>query len=217
MPSPHQISIVTMPAASLALVSLDVAKDALRVTVDTKDGLIGRQIAQVSAAINTYCNRVFVRQSYRDQFRYSTNWLGFGSPLVLVHSPVAVDADGDLVLTVDEDGALVGTTEWSVDRSSGALYRLDSAGGFAAWSGALVTVNYDAGFDIIPDDVQAAALEWLTARWNSYGRDPALRSLNIPDVVSETYFDPGATSGAIVGGVPVGVKRTLDQYRVWAL
>ncbi len=213
MPSPNQISIVTAAASSLWLVTLDAAKDALSVTDDTQDGLIGRQIGQVSAAINTYCNRVFVRQSYRDQFRYACNWVGYGNPLMLSQAPIAL-TDGDLVLVASEDGAAVDTTGWDVDRNTGALYRLNTSGGYSSWAGALVSVDYDAGYDLIPDDVQAAALEWLGARWSTRGRDPALRSLTIPDVVSESYFDPTAASAA---GMPSGAKNTLDQYRRWSL
>lgn len=216
MPSPNQITTVITPANSLWLVSLDSALDALGLAADggTQDSQVGRMIGQVSAAINTYCNRIFVRQSYRSQFRYACNWLGYGSPLVLSQAPIAVDGFGVLVLAASEDGTLVDTTEWQVDRNTGMLYRLDSAGAFSSWSGTLISVDYDAGFDLIPDDVQAAALDWMSGRWNTRGRDPALRSLTIPDVVSESYFDPAAASAS---GMPSTVRNTLDQYRIWSL
>jgi len=215
MPSPTRISTVITPAASNWLVSLDAALDAASLTSDggAQDSQIGRQIGQVSAAINTYCNRIFVRQSYRDQFR-GVCYLGCGKPLVLGQAPIAVDGGGDVVLTATEDGTAVSLAEWEIDRGAGLLSRLDSSGGISSWSGTLIAVDYDAGYDLIPDDVQAAALEWLSARWSTRGRDPALRSLTIPDVVAESYFDPTAASAA---GMPSSVKTTLDQYRIWSL
>ena len=213
MPSPDQISTVITPAASNWLVSLDDALDELGLTSDggTQDTQVGRMIGRVSAAISTYCDRVFVRQSYRDQFRYAC--FSSGVPLILSQAPIAVDEDGDLVLIASEDGTAVAAAEWEVNRTAGMLYRLDSAAGAAAWSGSLIVVDYDAGFDLIPEDVQAAALEWMGVRWATRGRDPALRSLSIPDVVAETYFDPAAASSGAAAGMPSTIRNTLDQYR----
>jgi hypothetical protein len=214
MPSPDQISTVIVPAASNWLVSLDDALDELGLTSDgsTQDTQVGRMISRVSAAISTYCDRVFVRQSYRDQFRYAACF-DWGKPLMLSQAPIAVDEDGDLVLIVSEDGTAVAAAEWEANRSAGTLYRLDSAAGVSAWSGSLVVVDYDAGFDVIPEDLQAAALEWMGVRWATRGRDPALRSLSIPDVVAETYFDPAAASSGAAAGMPSTIRNTLDQYR----
>jgi hypothetical protein len=214
MPSPSRITTVVTPANSFWLVDLDAAKDEFGIDPDdgTQDGIVGRMIAQISAAANSYCGRIFVRQSYRDQFRGACN-LGWGRPLILGRSPVAVGGSPSVVvLTATEDDTEVATAEWEVDRESGVLTRLDSGGNVSSWSGSLVTVEYDAGFDLIPEDLQAAMLEWLSGRWNSRGRDPTLRSIQIPDVVSETYVvDPTAPA------MPSSVKETLDRYRVWAI
>lgn len=215
MPSPNQISTVITPASSLWLVSLDAALDELGLDADggTLDSQVGRMIGQVSSAINTYCNRVFVRQSYRDQFRYTCNWLGYGNPLVLSQAPIAVDSDGDLVLTATEDGTAVDTGEWEVNRSTGALYRLDSAGGISSWSGSLIAIDYDAGFDLIPDDVQAAALRWLAMRYSARGRDPYLRSEEVPGAQRFDY----AVSQMAAAGVPTEISEMLSGYRIWSI
>lgn len=215
MPSPNQISTVITPANSLWLVSLDAALDELGLDADggTQDSQVGRMIGQVSAAINTHCNRIFVRQSYRDQFRYTCNWLGYGNPLMLSQCPIGVDEDGELALAASEDGAVIDTSEWEVNRNTGSLYRLNSSGTYATWSGSLVSVDYDAGFDLIPDVVQAAALRWLSMRYSARGRDPLLRSEDVPGVQRFDYFQIGG--GSV--GVPPEVTEMLSGYRIWSI
>lgn len=214
MAPPIRLTTVTEAAESIDLITLAVAKDELGILsgTTTYDTQIERMITQVSSAINSCCNRVFAIQSYRDQFRNTCDWLGYGNPLTLSSAPVAVDGGGLAVLTVTEDGTAVVLAEWQADLGAGFLYRLDSAGSFSSWSGSLIQVDYDAGYAVIPDDVQAAALELLSARWNTKGRDPTLRSINIPDVVAEAYWvDPNAP------GMPAGVMEKLGPYRIWAI
>jgi len=215
MPSPHQISTVITPAKSLWLIDLDAALDELGLTSDggSVDNQVGRMIGQVSAAINNYCNRVFVRQSYRDQFRNFCSASTYGSPLMLSQAPVAADTNGDLVLTVSEDGNAVDTTEWEVFASIGMLYRLNSSGGPASWSGSLIVVDYDAGYDLIPDDVQSAAMRWLSMRYSTRGRDTQLKVDEAVGVQRYEYFQVGA--GTI--GVPPEISETLSPYRLWVI
>jgi len=217
-PSGYHISNVIIPASSFALVSVAMAKDYLEIPANdlSKDGQIGQQIAQVSASINTYCDRVFVQQTYRDQFRSSGSWLAPGSPLVMRQRPIVVTG-------VTIDGALLVGSDWEIDAQRGQLYRLDSSGGVSAWSGTVTLVDYQGGYQLIPEDVQAAALCWVSIRWASRSqttRDPTLRSLNIPDVVSETYdTSGGGESYSSMGatGVPADLRDTLDNYRLWTV
>jgi hypothetical protein len=178
----YRITRVITPAASLALVSVDDAKAALGIDpADTShDAQLAQQIDAVSMAVNNYCDRVFVVQTYQDQLRNACG--RWGEPLVTRQYPIVVD-DG-VVLDVTQDGTVLAPSAFEVFPEAGALYRLD-AGATAA--GAALLVDYTAGFDPIPADVQGATLEWLTARWHSVGRDPALRSETIPDVISQVY------------------------------
>ena len=69
--SGYRITRVITPAESLALVSVDQAKAALGIDIaDTsQDAALQAQIDSVSAAVNNWCDRVFVVQTYRDQIR----------------------------------------------------------------------------------------------------------------------------------------------------
>jgi len=213
-PLNYHISTVIEPAATFALVSVEMAKDFLQIPASdtSQDGTLGVQIAQVSAAINTYCDRVFVRQSYRDQFRMPSNWLGAGEPLVTRQRPIVMVA-GVPILTVIEDGSSI--TGWEVYSHPGHLYRLNGGSAAAAWAGALVVVDYEAGFELIPEDVQGACLQWLSSRWTTRGHNPMLKSQTIPDVVAETYFGMDMTTQS--AAMPNEVQQILNSYRLWSV
>lgn len=215
--SGYRITRVITPAASLALVTLDDAKTALGIdpTDTSQDAALARHIDSVSAAINNWCDRVFVVQTYRDQIRNGSG--GWSEPLVTRQYPIVLDDSGVPIVAVTEDGAIVDPTLIEVYPETGSLYRLDSrATAPGGWSAALIVVDYAAGFEPIPPDVQAAALEWLTARYHAVGRDPALRSETIPDLISTVYAgDMGAGTGA--GSMTPGARDLLEPYRIWTL
>jgi hypothetical protein len=162
----YRISRVTTPATSLALVTLDQAKAALGIDpADTsQDAALQQQIDSVSQAINNYCDRVFVVQSYRDQVRGACG--RWGEPLVTRQYPIVLDPGGVPLVAVVDDGAALDPTLLEVYPETGSLYRLDAASlDPSVWASPLLVVDYTAGFDPIPADVQSAALEYLAARW----------------------------------------------------
>jgi len=213
----YSITRVITPADSQALVSLDDAKVVLGIdAADTsKDAALTQQIDAVSAAVNNYCNRIFAVQVYQDQFRTVYNWLYPGEPLRTRQFPIVVDDTGVPLVAVSEDGTAVDVSFWDVYPEEGTLYRLDGDT-VTSWTGTTLLVDYTAGYDPIPADVQGAALEWLTARWFAVGRDPALRSETIPDVISQVYAgESGAgTSG---GAIPPGARDLLAPYKIWTV
>ena len=123
---------------------------------------------------------------------------------------IALDNTGVPVLTVTEDGTLVDPSLWEVNVETGALWRFDDASNLSGWTASLTLIDYDAGYDVIPPDVQGAALEWVSGRWWAIGRDPNLRSESIPDVISQTYRgdDPAVTQS-----IPGAVRDWLGPYR----
>lgn len=212
----YRISRVITPAASMDLVSLDQVKATLGIdTADTsQDAALQQHISAVSAAINRHCNRVFVQQVYRDQFRVVRNWLDPGDPLMIRQPPIAFD-DLDVPLaTVTEDGGVVDVVAWEVNASSGEFYRIDGAL-VSQWIGTTVLIDYTGGFDPIPADVQAAALEWIGARYYSVGREPGLRAETIPDLITQTFDSSGGMASATT--IPSGAEGLLQGYRLWSL
>jgi hypothetical protein len=218
MTAPYRISRVILPATSPALVTIDQAKEALGIPLDdmTRDAAVQAQIDQVSAAVARYCDRQFVVQTYRDQLRAVCSWLRWGEPLPTMQKPIA-EAEGVPLITITENGAELDTLLYEVDAERGLLYRLDGAGAVAAWTGTAATLDYDAGYDPIPPDVQAATLEWVNARWSAQERDPALRSETIPDVISQVYGSVGGGDSAEGSSLPPGVRELLAPYRIMSI
>jgi Phage gp6-like head-tail connector protein len=194
-PAGYTITRVITPAASLALVTLDQAKAALGIDpADTsQDALIQQEIDAVSGAINNYCDRIFVRQTYRDQIRRACDWLGTGRPLETRQWPIPLDNTGAPVLTVTEDGAILDPALWEIEVETGSVYRLDTSAMIYSWIGQVILLDYDAGYDVVPADVEGAALEYLTSRWAARGRDPALRRQTVPDVLTQDWYTDATT------------------------
>jgi hypothetical protein len=214
----YRISRVITPATNFDLVTLDQVKAALGIdpTDTSQDAALQQHITQVSAAIARYCDRVFVQQVYRDQFRAVYNWLAAGDPLMTRQNPIAVDDTGLPLATITENGAIIDATAWDVNPNSGEFYRVDGAL-VTQWTGTTILIDYTAGFDPIPDDVQAAALEWLGVQWHSgYGRDPTLRSETIPDLITQVW-DTGGGSTESKTAMPASVEYLLCSYRIWSL
>jgi len=210
MRTEYRISRTVVPAGSLALVTVEQAKATLGIdAADTsQDTALAALIDHVSAAIHRYIDRILVQQGYRDQFRYVANWMFVGEPLALWQYPVTLNEDGAAVAAIVQDGNTVDAALYEANDERGLLYSIDASGAYA-WTGLLITVDYTAGYDPIPDDVQAAALDWLTARWHSEGRDPSLRSETVPDLLAQTYagVDPMAATG-----IPGTARDLLAPY-----
>jgi hypothetical protein len=215
----YRLTRVVAPAPSLALVELDEVKAMFGIadTDTSQDVLLQAQIDSVSAAIDNYCSRTFVRQTYRDQLRNASHWLKQGSPIKTRQSPIPTDDTGAPVLAISENGAALDPALFEVELGTGELYRLDSMGNMGFWCSQLIAVDYDAGFDTIPPDVRIATLEWLNARWMARGRDPAIRSEAVFDVLTVTYADPSASNADSGVGPPDAVCGLLNPYRVWSM
>ena len=210
----YRITRVVTPAESFALVTLEQAKAALGIPAgDTsQDAILTAQIAATSLAINNYCDRVFVIQSYRDQLRNACGC--WGEPVTTRQYPIVVDAEGVPLVAVTENGGAVDPAYIEVYPETGAVYRLDATMAPAGWGAALLVIDYTAGYETIPEDVQGACLEWLTVRWHGIGHDPALRSETIPDLITQTYNTSDASSSGSATAMPAGVRDWLQPYRI---
>lgn len=198
------IITVTSAASSYDLVSLAGAKLELGITDTASDTLLATWITQTSSDIAVYIGRTLARETVSQDFDL-TSGLVF---LRLTRRPVAS------ITSVTEDGILLDTTDYQVEPNSGLLRRRFSDGGRTGWRALRVVVVYVGGY-VLPDDLNPtltrACYAWLKHRWASKDRDPGLRSVNVPGVQEESYFDPLRSSGS--GGVPDEVSTLLDMFR----
>lgn len=269
------------------LTDLETAKDelALSSSDQTKDAFIQRAITQASAAISSFCNRVFAVETIQDllyiqQDPYPYQVPGGVDPLQLsrwplayagavaftgnTHSSIVVDGiastagivAGTLVfgagipagtavktvnptsliltqaatatasgvalttgvqviqtLSVGDTQTLVYDTDFDIDPNRGWLIRLNAFTGVSeTWEAEPVTVQYQAGYAQIPDDLVDACLRLVTARFRARGRDPMLLEQTQPNIGTSRYW-VGASPGQI-GVLPPEIEALVRPYRV---
>lgn len=108
------------------------------------------------------------------------------------------------VTAVTEAGSELAADDWDVDGQG--LYRM-AGSERTTWSIGETSVSYSAGFSTVPDDLKYAAIKFMQAELYTSGRDPLLKSISIPDVISKEFWvDPSKTEV-----VPAEVISILDQ------
>lgn len=191
-------------------------KSALKITASTDDTLIGELITRVSALVTAHCRLArdaagalptFSRETLRATWyvepssrRGAELFLPWRVPVFTVDSVVE---DGT-TLTAGTDFALLGSI-------GGRLRRLSSDAP-TEWSAAKIVVTFKAGFATttslatnIDPAIEAAVIEQIKGALMGAGRDPAIRSENVPDIAAVSY--------AIPGGDTMGASVILPQVR----
>jgi hypothetical protein len=109
---------------------------------------------------------------------------------------------------------LVYGKDFTVDAAKGWLIRLNPFTAIAAqWEAVPTVVQYQAGYQEIPDDLVEAALRMVTGRFRARGRDPVLMARDQNGNVGSERYWVGGMKGQ-VGSIPPEVVGLIDQYRV---
>lgn len=200
---PYRTRIDAEPM-SLALVDAAVVFAEMGITpTDAQNQQMETVIGQVSALIDRFLDRGLAEADVTDYFREAT-----GDTLRLSRYPVAQ------ILEVIEGGTALTPDYWELDELTGQLWRLGSGDRYDWSSAGTTTVQYIGGYilpDDLPADIQRAAIDQIRAQYISGSRDPALRSINVPDVVAVSYSVAGGDSyGA---GLLSQVEAALNPYR----
>lgn len=207
------IVTVTVPAASFNLTTLPMVKTELGITDSGPNWWLDRKIERISAAISTYCDRIFAKQTYSEALRFGYSGADY---LSLSEKPIVS------ITSINESGTDLTGSDYEIDNRTGVVYRLRSDIR-ACWSGSnSSTIVYVAGYELpgstsrnLPFDIEEAALILMKGAYQAKGKDPALKSIDIPGVISEQFWiaSPGDESGAF----PPDVCSLLDPYRRIAL
>lgn len=105
----------------------------------------------------------------------------------LARKPVAA-----VISVTERDVTLTPDTDFEFDGAEGTVTRLCS-GDVSTWAEGKLVIEYDAGFDPVPDDLKALAAQLAGGYWADAGVDPQQKRLEIPGViVSERWVDTGA-------------------------
>jgi len=195
------LTVIT-PAAHQRLTTLETLKRDLGITTTADDAFLADLIERASAFASTYCGRTFGAETMRQTCRLDRQT----GDLHLDRFPVVT------INSVLVDGAALDPSDYEVTKGSGLLHRVDTRGRFVCWTPGVVTVEYRAGHILpgdegrtLPADVESAVLLLVRAWWNARTRDPLVKSIDTPDILSESYW---------VGSTPPEVTTVLDRYRV---
>ena len=123
---------------------------------------------------------------------------------------------------------ITSVVEAAVTLTAGTDYRLVGGGlverlvqdAPVAWSSGKIVVTYVAGWALatanaVPPDLEAAVIEQVKGMYVARARDPAVRSVNVPDVYAASYSVAGGDS---IGssGLLTQVEAALAPYRNWS-
>jgi hypothetical protein len=109
---------------------------------------------------------------------------------------------------------LVYGQDYTIDPTRGWLIRLNSFTAVAVnWEAIPLTVQYQAGYSSIPDDLVDAALRLVTARFRAKGRDPMLVERTQPGPIGMERWWVGNAPGQ-TGVFAPEIEALIEQYRV---
>ena len=198
----RSILTINTPATSFALTTKEAVKLDLGITGSTDDTLINTYILACSKQLANACNRVFGEEVVSEKFRFSS------SKEAVILSRRAVES----VTSVIEDDVLLVAADYELDKEAGLLYRLDDDEPLT-WFATKLVVVYTAGWDLpteAPEDLAKAAVALVKAQYLSKGRDPLIRSENVPGVYEVAYW-----VGNIPGSEawPKDIMSAINAYR----
>jgi hypothetical protein len=198
------ILTVTGPATDRNLVTLEAVKLDLNITSFDEDARIKHFIAYSSAQIENYCGRVFAVETVEEKFRCARTNAG----IVLARYPVV-----DITTVTEDDVELVEDTDYEFDPQSGMLYRLweDQR---ASWCSNKLVIEYSTGFSTIPTVLGRACMDLVKLQRSKSNRDPMLKSLTIPEVVTESYWVGGVPGEKNSSGLPSDIAMMIERYVV---
>lgn len=197
------------------LAALDDLKIALDIDNDDDDAFLTTLIRQMSGVIETYCRRSFGVKTYEQIFR-------LGPPtrsLPLKALPVIQ------ITQIKEDQTILAADDYDIDdKEAGLVLRLAANGQPIRWAASKITIAYKAGYNLpnqanpdpqaqdLPADLELCCIDLCAAAYHGKGRDPMVRSLEIDDVATTTFFDPN--SAPMRDGVPDHIAARLDAFRL---
>lgn len=128
-------------------------------------------------------------------------------------TPPAVAVAPPPATSVSENGrALVEGTDYLVDNVHGHLTRLFTIDLYPSrWTTLPITVEYSAGFPVIPDDVAGAVSRAVKALYMARTRDPWIKSQSAAGIYAATYLTAKDANAALFTPDVYGI---LDGYRI---
>jgi hypothetical protein len=199
-------TVVDNAAVSTALVDAETVFAELGITspTDAQTAQMETAIAQASALVTSYLDRVLAEEDVTDYFREAR-----GDTLRLSRWPVTA------VSQVIENGTELSSDGWELNGETGELWRIGSSGPYDWACAGTTTVSYTGGYilpDALPADIQRAVVDQVKAAYMGGARDPSLRSFQVPEVFQASYSVGGGDSFGKNSGLLLQVERALSSY-----
>ena len=218
---------VTAPAADLQLLSEEELRTAagLEPDDDSQDARLATLGIQTATALANACNlakagydplfaaletplRGEAPATFKAETLMQTFRIGSGNAedkLYLARWPILE------ILSVSTDATDLAAAAWELDIPGASLARI-SGYSTLSWPCGRVVVQYDAGYDVIPEDLKGYAARMVGLYYTSAGADPAERRVEIPGVITvERWVDTAATDILVPEDIMSGLAR--DGYR----
>lgn len=188
--------------------SLANVKLAMNIFNDNSDSQISQFLAAASAAISQYCNRIFTVGMYSEYYDGpgDRTLLLRQRPIVQLTS-ITVDPFGSDPITVDGSNFIVNTNTgligWKPQNQYGSWF----VKGYDGQQNYLVV--YQAGYQVVPSDIQQVACQICSNLYNWAGQDTSLKQERIGGTTGYTAMY-GSDSGKLITSV---MEKTLNTYK----
>ncbi|WP_156948879.1 phage head-tail connector protein [Bradyrhizobium sp. WSM1417] len=207
-------SIVTVasPASDTALTTLERVKLELGIpdSNTASNEVLQEKIDEASDDIEAALGFRLVRETAVETF-WHEQYDSAPEKLVLDRTPVAS------ITSVVVDGVAIDASTWRLDPNTGELFALCN-GYPSVWLFLQsIVVSYGGGYILppasnrtLPKGIEGACVALVSSFWAARGRDPTLRSEEIPDLISATYW-VGAVGED--GELPPDIVAKLAPFR----
>lgn len=207
-------SVLTINSANSddAMTTLARVKSELGITDTTNDALLQIKIDEASDDIEASLGYRPAQETVTETFWREYNDYQAPEYIVLNRTPVTNIAS----ITLNDE--TVDPSRYRLDDQTGQLYALDSSGypcGWIIWKD--LVINYTGGYIMpaasnsnLPAGIQGACVDLVSSFWAAKGRDPTVKSEDVPGVLTTTYW-VGAVGEA--GELPPSVVMKLAPFR----
>jgi hypothetical protein len=204
------IVTVTTPATNKRLTT--VARVQAELGITGNDAEVGTAIDEASSRIEAELGYRLALETVVETFR-NGNGMNGSSSILLERRPVV-----EITAISSDTGALI-DGEWVVDPVNGLVLWVDGAGMVTPWRFTALSVFYSGGWVMpgdsgrtLPPALEAAAVAYCRSLLSSRDRDPMLRSVEIPGVITQDYYS-GNRAGGESGLLPADVASMLGPFK----
>lgn len=203
------LTITTAPSVT-KLVTLDRVKAEFSITTSANDAILNSKIDEATSDIEMHLRRDLSRATVSQTFWSDGDHCANCLSLERYPAPS--------ITSVTVDDVEVDASEYRLDGDAGLLYRLDSSGYPCVWIWCKSIVVIYAGGYLLPGEtgrnlppvLEGAALDLVQSYWSARGRDPLVRSEDVPGLGSVEYW-VGAVGEA--GELPPSVVSKISHFR----